>query len=109
MRRKPCISPPALSIFLGNLEERTGTRFFDRIGKQFVPTEAGKIYLEHAKEMIKIEAHYENELQKYMGGSSGTIRFGIHPRRTLYLLAKALPVFFRPLSGREAGPIRGIY
>ena len=45
------ISPPALSIFLGNLEERTGTRFFDRIGKQFVPTEAGKIYLEHAKEM----------------------------------------------------------
>ncbi|MBD9228584.1 MAG: LysR family transcriptional regulator, partial [Clostridiales bacterium] len=26
------ISPPALSIFLGNLEERTGTRFFDRIG-----------------------------------------------------------------------------
>ena len=87
------ISPPALSIFLGNLEERTGTRFFDRIGKQFIPTEAGKIYLEHAKEMIKIEAHYENELQKYMGGSSGTIRFGIHPRRTLYLLAKALPVF----------------
>ena len=47
------ISPPALSIFLGNLEERTGTKFFDRIGKQFVPTEAGKIYLEHAKEMIK--------------------------------------------------------
>ena len=87
------ISPPALSIFLGNLEERTGTKFFDRIGKQFVPTEAGKIYLEHAKEMIKIEAHYENALQKYMGGSSGTIRFGIHPRRTLYLLAKALPVF----------------
>ena len=49
--------------------------------------------MEHAKEMIKIEAHYENALQKYMGGSSGTIRFGIHPRRTLYLLAKALPVF----------------
>ena len=28
------ISPPALSIFLGNLEERTGTRFFDRIGNR---------------------------------------------------------------------------
>ena len=40
-----------------------------------------------------IEAHYENAFQKYMGGSSGTSRFGIHPRRTLYLLAKALPVF----------------
>lgn len=34
---------------------------------------------------------------------------GIHPRRTLYLLAKALPVFSALLSGREAGPIRGIY
>ena len=80
------ISPPALSIFLGNLEERTGTRFFDRIGKQFVPTEAGKIYVEHAKEMIKIEAHYENELQKYHHIQSRQEERQLVPTSTLYVL-----------------------
>ena len=46
------ISPPALSIFLSNLEERSGVHFFDRIGKQFIPTQAGKIYLEHARKIF---------------------------------------------------------
>ena len=82
------ISPPALSIFLSNLEERSGVHFFDRIGKQFIPTQAGKIYLEHARKMINIRDDYEDELKKYIHGSSGTIRFGIHPRRTLYLLSR---------------------
>ncbi len=87
------ISPPALSIFLSNLEDRSGVRFFDRIGKQFIPTQAGTIYLNHAREMVRIGVDYEEELKKYMGGSAGVIRFGIHPRRTLYLLAQVLPQF----------------
>ena len=58
------ISPPALSIFLSNLEERSGVHFFDRIGKQFIPTQAGKIYLEHARKMINIRDDYEDELKK---------------------------------------------
>ena len=87
------ISPPALSIFLSNLEERSDVHFFDRIGKQFIPTQAGKIYLEHARKMINIRDDYEDELKKYIHGSSGTIRFGIHPRRTLYLLSQVLPRF----------------
>ena len=81
------------SIFLSNLEERSDVHFFDRIGKQFIPTQAGKIYLEHARKMINIRDDYEDELKKYIHGSSGTIRFGIHPRRTLYLLSQVLPRF----------------
>ena len=33
------ISPPALSIFLSNLEERSGVHFFDRIGKHNAGTD----------------------------------------------------------------------
>ena len=65
-------------------------------GPEQLQADAGKDWkMSYYRKTIvpNIEAHYENELQKYMGGSSGTIRFGIHPRRTLYLLAKALPVF----------------
>ena len=39
--------------------------------------------------MINIRDDYEDELKKYIHGSSGTIRFGIHPRRTLYLLSSS--------------------
>lgn len=87
------ISPPALSIFLSNLENRSGIRLFDRIGKQFLPTQAGQLYLDHARQMLAVNEHYERELQKYKEGTAGTIRFGIQPRRTLYLLAEVLTVF----------------
>jgi DNA-binding transcriptional LysR family regulator len=87
------ISPPALSIFLRNLEERIGIVLFYRIGKQFVPTEAGKLYLEHAKQMLEIRDHYQLEMQHFRDGITGTIHFGIHPRRTLHLLAPVLTEF----------------
>lgn len=87
------ISPPALSIFLSNLESRSGIRLFDRIGKQFLPTQAGQLYLDHARQMLAVNEHYERELLKYKEGTAGTIRFGIQPRRTLYLLAEVLTVF----------------
>lgn len=93
MRPSLCIFPHHPQHLLSNLEARSGVRFFDRIGKQFIPTQAGTIYLNHAREMVRIGIDYEEELKKYMGGSAGVIHFGIHPRRTLYLLAQVLPQF----------------
>ena len=52
------ISPPALSIFLSNLENRSGIRLFDRIGKQFLPTQAGQLYLDHARQMLSGELDF---------------------------------------------------
>ena len=98
------ISPPALSIFLSNLEEKTGLKLFDRVGKQFLPTEAGRLYLDHAREMMKIRQHYETELQKYKEGTTGTVRFGIHPRRTLHLLPSVLVRFSALYPGIQVIP-----
>lgn len=87
------ISPPALSMFLSNLENRIGARLFDRLGKRFVPTEIGRLYLQNAREMLRIRDQYTAELSLLQKGSAGTVRFGIHPRRTLNLLAPVLTQF----------------
>lgn len=84
------ISPPTLSVLLSTLEHNSGIRFFDRLGKHFVPTEAGRLYMERAQGMIEIKLQYEAELNDLKKGTAGTIRFGIHPRRTLFLLPSVL-------------------
>ena len=84
------ISPPTLSIFLSSLEKELGLQLFDRLGKRFVPTEAGRIYLENAREMLRFQERCRAQLGDLRQGSTGSVRFGIHPRRTLYLLAQTL-------------------
>ena len=93
------ISPPTLSIFLSNLEKELGLQLFDRLGKRFVPTEAGRIYLENAREMLRYQERCRAQLGDLRQGSTGSVRFGIHPRRTLYLLAPALKAYAPSHSG----------
>lgn len=87
------ISPPTLSIFLSSLENNIGIRLFDRLGKRFIPTQAGRLYISTAQDMINLRNSYEAELSDLRNGVTGTISFGIQPRRTLYLLASALKEF----------------
>ena len=89
------LTSPALSIFLSTLENNLGTRLFDRIGKQFVPTEAGLLYLKRAREIMNIRNQYEEEMKNLMGEVSGTIHLGIHPRRSLHLLPPAIMEFIK--------------
>ena len=84
------IAPPTLSVFLSNLEAIVGMQLFDRLGKTFVPTEAGKLYIENAKELIRIRDRYETQMNELKKETKGLIRFGIHPRRTLFLLAETM-------------------
>ena len=42
------ISQPALSLYISNLENILGIRLFERIGKSFVLTQAGELYVEKA-------------------------------------------------------------
>ncbi len=87
------ITPPTLSIFLSNLESNLGTLLFDRLGKKFVPTEVGRLYIESAQKILNIANNCEAAINDYISGSTGTIRFGIHSRRTLYLLPESLSIF----------------
>lgn len=84
------ITPPALSIFIGNLEKNVGTPLFHRVGKQFVPTEAGNLYISYAENVIKCKRELDARLNDIKNGVTGKISFGLHPRRTTYILPRAL-------------------
>lgn len=87
------ITQPTLSIFINRLEARMGIRLFDRIGKQFIPTYAGEIYLKKARELLVIQNEFQAELSDLIAGYTGRLRFGLHSRRSTYLLPGMLKEF----------------
>lgn len=95
------ISSPALSVYLSSLEKYMGVALFDRIGKRFVPTQAGSLYLSHAKEMMEIRDRFQVKLKELKNDVSGTVHFGIHPRRTSFLLPQSVMEFSLSHPGIE--------
>lgn len=87
------VTSPTLSTFLTHLEHQLGTRLFDRLGKAFVPTAAGQLYLQAAQKILQVDASYEAQLSDLLQGTTGEISFGIHLRRTAYLIPPVLKRF----------------
>lgn len=52
------ITPPTLSIFLSRLEQELGVPLFDRLGRRFLPTEAGALYIRIAQKMVSLQYQY---------------------------------------------------
>ncbi len=89
------ISPPTLSIFLGNLERDLGIPLFDRLGKTFVPTHAGKVYMDYAREMIRLDTEFLKVFGDIKEESVGVLNLGLHRRRTTYFLPRILGSFMK--------------
>ncbi len=64
------ISQPALSLYISNLENTLGARLFDRIGKQFVLTQIGELYVETAAEMLRLKDHFDTEFSEIKNGQN---------------------------------------
>ncbi|KMY55255.1 LysR family transcriptional regulator [Bacillus sp. FJAT-27231] len=65
------ISQPTLSLQIRAIEQELGTPLFDRIGKRIALTEAGRILLEHCREIfhsLENAVHKIEELREYQGG-----------------------------------------
>lgn len=87
------ITQPTLSIFLNRLEDRMGIHLFERIGKRFIPTYAGELYLRKARALLVIQNEFEAELSDLIAGCTGRLRLGIHSRRSTHLLPPVLKEF----------------
>lgn len=87
------VTSPTLSTFLTHLEHQLGVKLFDRLGKAFIPTAAGQLYLQAAQKMLLVDESYEAQLSDLLQGTTGQITFGIHLRRTSYLIPPVLKRF----------------
>ena len=87
------ISQPALSIYISNIEKGLGVKLFDRIGKKFVLTASGEIYVNKAKQMLTLQDEFEHDLNDLKNFKTGTITCGVQLRRAPFLLPPVLSKF----------------
>jgi len=85
------ISQPALSLYISNLENTLGIRLFDRIGKQFVLTMAGELYVEKARQMLRLKEDFDLGLSEILNGQNERLRIGIQDIRSHFLAPVVLP------------------
>jgi LysR family transcriptional regulator for metE and metH len=89
------LSQPALSRQLGDLEERLGTRLFERSGRRMVPTAAAERLMRTAESVLGELARAEEEMRGLDPGSSGVIRLSTECYTAYHWLPRALDGFAR--------------
>ena len=71
------ISQSGLNQMLIKEEREVGAKLFYRSKKELVPTQAGKVYIENAKKILKIRNDMMSQIRDQEENPSGTITFGL--------------------------------
>lgn len=108
------IAQPSLSQQLLRLEDELGVTLFNRTARGVSPTDAGRLFQEHALNILKAMQRAREEVRRHDTAPSGEVVFGM-PSSTSQLLAVPLLIAARErfphitLRVREAlsGAIRG--
>lgn len=102
------VTQPALSAALRKLEDELGTELFHRTGHGVEPTEAGRVFIEHAKITLRAASQTTEAVRSLVGLETGSIRVGAGATATGYLLPGAIQAVRKKHPGlrfsiREAG------
>lgn len=87
------ISQPAMSKSLKNIESELGVPLFEKMAGEYIPTAAGHLFLDFAKESKERESRFFRELQELIQFKRGILRIGITPARSSGLTPEVLPEF----------------
>ena len=94
------IAQPTLSRYLHKLEDVLGILLFDRSTIPIRLTEAGERYIEAGRRMIDTERQLQKQIQELKQMKDISIRVGISPSRTPYLLPGILSEYQKESSSR---------
>ncbi len=72
-----CLSQPALSHQISYLEKKLGVALWEREGRSLRLTQAGRLLLETADQVLPVLAQAEKTLQAYSEGRQGILRIGV--------------------------------
>ncbi|EGH72473.1 transcriptional regulator CynR [Pseudomonas syringae] len=87
------VSQPALSQQIRQLESSLGVQLFDRTRRSVVPTDAGRVYLDHARRcLLELDAG-KRALNDVSDLSRGQLRLGVTPTFSEYLIAPLIDRF----------------
>ena len=87
------VTQPSLSMQIKALEEELGVVLLDRSKKPVIPTEAGEVVLEQARQTRAAYNYIREAVSELKGETSGKLRLGVIPTIAPYLLHKFIPEF----------------
>jgi DNA-binding transcriptional LysR family regulator len=96
------LAQASVSERIATLEGMVGARLFDRMGRQVVPTAAGKLLYKHACVLLEMKKTVCNEMQDFLGIKKGEIHIGGSTIPGEYILPKVIGRF------REKNPFVSI-
>ncbi len=94
-----CLSQPALSHQIGYLEKKLGVALWEREGRSLRLTQAGKLLLEAANQVLPVLTQAEQTLQAYGEGRQGILRIGVECYPCFEWLTGMIGQYMRQMPG----------
>ncbi len=88
-----CLTQPTVSEHIRALEEMLSEKLVDRLGREVLPTPAGKILYRYARSIIQLRDEAIQALDKYKGNLSGHLLLGASTIPGTYLLPELVGSF----------------
>jgi len=87
------LTQPTVSEHIRALEDLLGEKLIDRLGREILPTPAGRILYQYAREIIQLRDKAVQALEKFKGNLSGTLHIGASTIPGTYLLPSLIGAF----------------
>jgi len=89
------LTQPALSRSIQDLERRTGMKLFDRGNGRVEPTDLGRVFLAHARELLGRAEALDREVALLRGSGAGSLVVGSGTFPTVLFVTAAVSSFLR--------------
>lgn len=87
------MAQPPLSQQLKHLEDELGTQLFERNTRRLQLSEAGRLFLARARQLVDLSATIKKEMSDYTSGYGGTVIVGITATSVPYILGDEMARF----------------
>jgi len=87
------LAQPTVSEHLRTLEDMLGEKLVDRLGREVLPTPAGKIFYQYARNILQMREEAIQALGQFKGNLSGRLVLGASTIPGTYILPKLVGTF----------------
>lgn len=99
------ITQSALNQQLLKLENELGTPLFHRSRSNWRPTEAGEIYIQNAREILRLKQNTYNQISDIADSKRGHLSIGFTPGRGINMFTSIYPGFHRKYPEVTVEPV----
>ena len=87
------LSQPTVSEHIRSLESELQEKLIDRLGREALPTQAGKIVYKYAQKIIQLRNEAVQAIENYKGNLAGHLYIGASTIPGTYILPEIIGLF----------------